>query len=99
MGVGGGKGHAFDQEAGHVADRFKPVPRDLSHFLGEDQLAVARPLLLVAIQFPPDDRRTYWKIGRAHVCTPVTNAHLVCSLLLEKKKTIHYSPHLITSES
>src|SRR3546814_3416523 len=27
-----------------------------------------------------------WKIGRAHVCTPVTNAHLVCRLLLEKKK-------------
>src|SRR3546814_2407118 len=25
------------------------------------------------------------KIGRAHVCTPVTNAHIVCSLLLEKK--------------
>src|SRR3546814_10742851 len=24
------------------------------------------------------------KIGRAHVCTPVTNAHLVCRLLLEK---------------
>src|SRR3546814_5813346 len=27
-----------------------------------------------------------YKIGRAHVCTPVTNAHLVCRLLLEKKK-------------
>src|SRR3546814_6849105 len=27
-------------------------------------------------------------IGRAHVCTPVTNAHLVCRLLLEKKKCI-----------
>src|SRR3546814_5656786 len=27
-----------------------------------------------------------WEIGRAHVCTPVTNAHLVCRLLLEKKK-------------
>src|SRR3546814_6537370 len=26
-------------------------------------------------------------IGRAHVCTPVTNAHLVCRILLEKKKT------------
>src|SRR3546814_10566249 len=26
------------------------------------------------------------KIGRAHVCTPVTNEHLVCRLLLEKKK-------------
>src|SRR3546814_5706061 len=27
-------------------------------------------------------------IGRAHVCTPVTNAHLVCRLLLSRK-TIH----------
>src|SRR3546814_9711121 len=27
-----------------------------------------------------------YAIGRAHVCTPVTNAHHVCSLLLEKKK-------------
>src|SRR3546814_4698355 len=25
------------------------------------------------------------EIGRAHVCTPVTNAHLVCRLLLEKQ--------------
>src|SRR3546814_4429920 len=32
------------------------------------------------------------KIGRAHVCTPVTNAHLVCRLLLENK-TLH-SPQL-----
>src|SRR3546814_8893025 len=28
------------------------------------------------------------EIGRAPVCTPVTNAHLVCRLLLEKTKTI-----------
>src|SRR3546814_2358053 len=27
------------------------------------------------------------EIGRAHVCTPVTNAHLVCRLLLEKNNT------------
>ena len=27
------------------------------------------------------------QIGRAHVWTPVTSAHLVCRLLLEKKKT------------
>src|SRR3546814_8593966 len=26
------------------------------------------------------------KIGRAHVCTPVTNAHLVCRLLHGKQK-------------
>src|SRR3546814_6444711 len=25
------------------------------------------------------------QIGRAHVCTPVTNAHIVCRLLCEKK--------------
>src|SRR3546814_10794262 len=25
------------------------------------------------------------EIGRTHVCTPVTNEHLVCRLLLEKK--------------
>src|SRR3546814_5695488 len=30
---------------------------------------------------------TITQIGRAHVGTPVTNAHLVCRLLLEKKKT------------
>src|SRR3546814_5396819 len=27
------------------------------------------------------------EIGRAHVCTPVTNAHIECRLLLEQKKT------------
>src|SRR3546814_4441127 len=31
------------------------------------------------------------QIGRAHVCTPVTNAHFVCRLRLEKKK---YYTHL-----
>src|SRR3546814_7665656 len=35
---------------------------------------------LVAVAVAPDA-----EIGRAHVCTPVTNAHLVCRLLLEKK--------------
>src|SRR3546814_10816854 len=34
---------------------------------------------------------TVAKIGRAHVGTPVTNAHLVCRLLLEKKKPNKYS--------
>src|SRR3546814_5691873 len=34
----------------------------------------AGPLLVTALL----------QIGRAHVCTPVTNAHLVCRLLLEK---------------
>src|SRR3546814_8052001 len=31
--------------------------------------------------------RARCEIGRAHVCTPVTNAHIVRRLLLEKTKT------------
>src|SRR3546814_6419446 len=33
-----------------------------------------------------DIGRLEGKIGKAHVCTPVTNAYNVCLLLLEKKK-------------
>src|SRR3546814_2441107 len=29
------------------------------------------------------------KIGKAHVCTPITNEHHVCRLLLEKKNKIN----------
>src|SRR3546814_9701555 len=37
------------------------------------------------------------KIGRAHVWTPVTNAHLVCRLLLEKKKQQQHDILIIIS--
>src|SRR3546814_7946412 len=30
-----------------------------------------------------------YQIGRAHVCTPVTTAHLVCPLMLAKKQHDH----------
>src|SRR3546814_8410303 len=33
------------------------------------------------------------EIGRAHVCTPVTNAHHVCRLLLEKKNKNNGQKH------
>src|SRR3546814_3632365 len=33
------------------------------------------------------------QIGRAHVCTPVTHAHLVCRLLLVKKNIISTSTY------
>src|SRR3546814_3030900 len=36
-----------------------------------------------------DKKREQQEIGRAHVRTPVTNAHLVCRLLLENKKHPH----------
>src|SRR3546814_1729531 len=35
----------------------------------------------------PGSLDVFGKIGRAHVCTPVTNAHLVCRLLLAKQKS------------
>src|SRR3546814_2341604 len=34
------------------------------------------------------------EIGRAHVCTTVTNAHHVCRLMLEKKNNSHINPIL-----
>src|SRR3546814_972224 len=54
----------------------------------ERKLAHSLRLVLPRITAPAARRRAT-KIGRAHVCTPVTNAHLVCRLLLEKKKTTH----------
>src|SRR3546814_1319927 len=36
------------------------------------------------------------EIGRAHVCTPVTNAHLVCRLLLETKISSTHFQHTST---
>src|SRR3546814_5933335 len=35
-----------------------------------------------------ENRRVVWQIGRAHVCTPVTNAHLVCRLLLATNNSV-----------
>src|SRR3546814_2116909 len=39
------------------------------------------------------------EIGRAHVSTPVTNAHLVCRLLLEKKKKNTNELHNYTQDT
>src|SRR3546814_4439849 len=56
-----------------------------------------RPRTTVGRGYAPDNRTAQrrqhalrpWpeEIGRAHVGPPVTNAHLVCRLLLEKKKS------------
>src|SRR3546814_4265956 len=58
--------------------------------------------LVRADEEPPQRHRKLrrrMKIGRAHVRTPVTNAHLVCRLLLEKKKHTCQSTYHTTLKS
>src|SRR3546814_10167577 len=51
--------------------------------------ALVRIAPLVVVPAHQLDEGRVEQIGRAHVCTPVTNAHLVCRLLLETKHTVH----------
>src|SRR3546814_1596519 len=68
----------------HIGERPALHRRDeLLWVLRQQNLAIAR----IATPLLGPDRQ---QIGRAHVLTPVTNAHLVCRLLLEKKKLL---PH------
>src|SRR3546814_5912154 len=70
------------------------VFNELFKAAGGDQTAVyattsydATFLLALAVEEAgaADRSKISEEIGRAHVCTPVTNAHLVCRLLLAKK--------------
>src|SRR3546814_7121523 len=59
------------------------------------ETAGARAAMAVRLGYPVEEQHYFSgfvllpeqraEIGRAHVCTPVTNAQLVCRLLLEKK--------------
>src|SRR3546814_1554142 len=67
--------------ASERAYRYKPgEPSDLVSLPGDmaDRNAEARQELLETLADFDDSLQ----IGRAHVCTPVTTAHLVCGLLL-----------------
>src|SRR3546814_1517084 len=48
---------------------------------------VATPMLDSLVNAPPPTRAEASEIGRAHDFTPVTNAHLVCRLLLATTTT------------
>src|SRR3546814_10877074 len=66
-----------------------PPPRRNAFSISESPLKtmaspeIARPTPDIQLLFASF---LFTQIGRAHVCTPVTNAQLVCRLLLEKKK-------------
>src|SRR3546814_4709436 len=69
-----------------------PLPGPL-HWI-EGRQGLSRSAMTAKATSPSIARRP--EIGRAQVCTPVTNAHLVCRLLLEKKNR-RYKHHKHTS--
>src|SRR3546814_9803880 len=81
--------HAVAEIAADVgSDHFAEIVAPVEH--GEHH-ALKRQVLVQAAAHPVDGPhemaetlKGIEQIGRAHVCTPVTNAHLVCPLLLEK---------------
>src|SRR3546814_7538302 len=69
-----------------------PLTRS-SYHAGDDfdrmRAARAAQLARARADCLPRHHETREQIGRAHVCTPVTNAHTECRLLLEKKNQQH----------
>src|SRR3546814_6438368 len=85
-------GRQVRRRSGDERDRCPAeVEEDAVHRIDEhadDLLVVQRVIFLLLIGVAkPAGQLERGQIGRAHVCTPVTNAHLVCRLLLEKKNT------------
>src|SRR3546814_5405284 len=87
---------AFGNEHVGARDRLDPLRFGLAVELDQREQIVAvgdrhrrLPEFHAAGDEPRDpDRRV--EIGRAHVWTPVTNAQLVCRLLLEKTQKVQY---------
>src|SRR3546814_7390598 len=73
----------INQLVGHLLPAMSYCSYD---HLVRDEYIVEHHLIEIVLSGQIDDRPD--KIGRAHVCTPVTNAHLVCRLLIDKKNTI-----------
>src|SRR3546814_1283492 len=69
------------RHAPFVAINMAAIPRELieSELFGHERGAFTGAQARAAGRFEQE-------IGRAQVCTPVTNAHLVCSILLAKKQ-------------
>src|SRR3546814_1259502 len=60
---------------------------------GRNSRARSRLLVQLRSAMKIEKMTLRFKIGRAHVSTPVTNAHLVCRLLIAKKKKNRKTRH------
>src|SRR3546814_4070976 len=77
-------------DAGYPMPGRVPGPARHMHNGGNGQIPTR--VVDAISQLPYVRSVTTWrrrKLGRAHVSTPATNAHLVCRLLLEKKQIKH----------
>src|SRR3546814_6462352 len=66
-----------------------PVEQVIAELTGQGLAATSRVSQQsgdIAVASEASSTGAYRETGRAHVCTPVTNAHIVCRLLLEKTK-------------
>src|SRR3546814_2662677 len=79
------------RRAGLVADLVRQAPGDLVVHRAAERGELD---LFLRADMAADRRARLAEIGRAHVGTPVTNAHFVCRLLLEKK---HYNTNYTTT--
>src|SRR3546814_7018624 len=71
-------GSMWSRPVAPLVDMLATLPEGLPVVMGKSRV---RGVPAVLGQFPAS-----CQIGRAHVCTPVTNAQLVCRLLLEQKQ-------------
>src|SRR3546814_7120969 len=68
-----------------VVNAASATSRSLNSLADQDQTLRGQADQEIAAAIDDINAQLRIKIGRAHVRTPVTNAHLVCLLLLEKK--------------
>src|SRR3546814_5385949 len=69
-----------------IQDRTQGSPvMNMTHELLANVLGVQRTTVTAAAL---ELQQEGLQIGRAHVCTPVTNAHIVCRLLFEKQNEV-----------
>src|SRR3546814_4019823 len=87
------------EQAIHDWDRMKAAHQESLTTWFADLIRALKPTIVHSHHYAHmgmEHLRIIKQIGRAHVCNPVTNAHLVCRLLLEKKKKYNYTNKYVT---